>query len=42
VKYNYCGKKIMQAVVCSSIFEKGDAETERDKEKIGREMMATI
>lgn len=32
----------MQAVVCSSMFENGDMETERDKEKIGGEMMATI
>jgi hypothetical protein len=32
----------MQSVVCSSIFENGDLETERDKEKIGGEIMSTI
>jgi hypothetical protein len=42
VKCNYCGKKIMQTAVCRSIFENGDLETERDKEKIGGERMSII
>jgi hypothetical protein len=29
-------------IVCSSISENGDLETERDKENIGGEMMSTI
>jgi hypothetical protein len=42
VKCNCCGKKIMQTVACSGVFENGDLEIERDKEKIGGEIISII